>query len=110
MPDSRIVLPLTDVTVACSLSADEVPDRLAAWQRVVGLARRNEPTETGVRLVLPASPELAAEVAALVVSEKACCPFFGFALDFATTDEFSLEVAAPEGAAGLVADLLAPRS
>lgn len=101
-------LPLTDVTVACTLPVGEVPDRLAAWRRIADLALRSERTPAGLRLSLPADPDLAAEVAGLAAREQQCCAFFSFRLDLPAPGELVLEIGAPPDAVGLVAELLTP--
>jgi len=63
--------------VACSLTGQDMAERVAHWHRLLDGAER-EPIEDGVRLTLPA--EHAAEVAALAADEQQCCPFFDFRL------------------------------
>ncbi len=58
----------------------------------------------GVRLTFPATPELAAEVAALAAAEQDCCAFFDFTLHLTPTT-LELTVRAPDTAEALLADL-----
>ena len=85
--------------VACSLaSLGDREARAAQWTAVLDGVPRTRIAD-GVRLTLPA--DRAAELAALAAAEQACCPFFGFRLDF-DGPRLLLEVRAPaEGAAML---------
>jgi len=85
--------------VACSLaSLGDREARAAQWTAVLDGAPRTRIAD-GLRLTLPA--DRAAELAGLVAAEQACCPFFGFRLDF-DGPRLLLEVRAPaEGAATL---------
>ena len=92
-----------DVPIACTLGADAMPDRLAAWEAVLVTARRRSPLgETGMRVEFDAVD--VAELARLVAAEQECCSFFAFAL---TVDGrgVGLEVVVPPGAEGVLADL-----
>jgi MerR family copper efflux transcriptional regulator len=91
-----------DPAIACTLPAEEMPDRAEAWQDLVAHVRRREPVEdgSGVRLVL--DPEVPLdELARLAVAEQGCCTFFAFAI---TVDHrgIALEVRAPDDAADIV--------
>lgn len=78
--------------VACSLSsADERDERAAQWSAVLVGAAKTQIAD-GVRLTLPA--DRAAQVAELTAAEQACCPFFGFRLEF-DGPAVHLEVRAP---------------
>lgn len=95
-----------DPAVACTLPAEEMPERNAAWQRLVGhvTGRVALPEgETGVRLVLDQDVPLA-ELTRLAQAEQACCSFFSFAI---TVDRrgIALEVRAPDTARDLVTAL-----
>ena len=59
---------------------------------------------TGSGLLFPATPELAAEVAALAAAEQDCCAFFDFTLHLTPT-ALELTVRAPDTAETLLADL-----
>ncbi|MBO0822512.1 MAG: heavy metal-responsive transcriptional regulator [Actinobacteria bacterium] len=94
-----------DVPVACTLGAAEVGERIAQWRELVGYAQRHEEIPDGVRLFFPASPDLAARVAALACAEQDCCAFFDFTLHL-STDALRLDVRTPATAKGMLADLL----
>lgn len=100
-PDGR---PTLDV-IACTLPPAEAPDRLSAWHAVAARAMAYDTTRHGLRLLLPAEPELCAQVAELVRLEQQCCTFF----TFSTTEHggvLLLDVSAPDEARGLIHDLL----
>ena len=88
--------------VACSLaSLGDREARAAQWTAVLdGAARARIPD--GMRLTLPV--DRAAELAALVAAEQACCPFFGFRLEF-DGPRLLLEVRAPAEGAGALSGL-----
>ena len=91
-----------DSAIACTLPAEEMPDRAEAWQDLVRHVTHREPVENGpgVRLLLePAVP--LDELARLAVAEQGCCAFFAFAI---TVDQrgIALEVRAPDDAAEVV--------
>lgn len=88
--------------IACTLPAEEMPDRAEAWQDLVGHVRHREPVEDGpgVRLALDSEVPLD-ELASLAVAEQSCCTFFAFTI---TVDHrgIALEVRAPDDAADIV--------
>lgn len=91
----------TDPAIACTLPADEMPDRADEWQQLLGYVTRREATpDGGLRLALDPGVPLD-EVARLALAEQGCCSFFRFAL---TVDDrgVGLEVRAPEEAADIV--------
>ena len=94
-----------EVPIACTLGAGEVPDRLAAWHRIMASAtrRRRRLPSGGVRLEFEPGVDIG-ELTALVVAEQSCCAFFQFAV---TVDSrgVGLEVDAPADALDLVAGL-----
>ncbi|MFV5994371.1 heavy metal-responsive transcriptional regulator [Streptomyces sp. NPDC056231] len=98
------VEPWRDVPAACTLGGAELGERTEEWRQLVGEAEGREEIPDGVRLVFPASAELAGELAALAVAEQGCCAFFDFTLHLTPT-ALQLEVRAPESAAGMLADL-----
>jgi hypothetical protein len=86
--------------VACTLDAQQMPDRMADWQAVLARVAAREALAGGVRLTLDADVSLE-EVARLAVAEQDCCRFFSFVI---TVDERgkALEVRAPEEAFPIV--------
>ncbi|QYN19655.1 MerR family transcriptional regulator [Amycolatopsis sp. DSM 110486] len=92
--------------VACTLESAALGERIAQWQRITGQATSRRDTADGLTLILPATPELAAEVAALAAAEQDCCAFFDFTLHLTPT-ALELTVRAPEAAGALLAELFA---
>lgn len=90
--------------MACSLTGDDLGDRVAAWREVLDGAVRAE-FAGGVRVTLPA--ERAGAVAALAAAEQRCCPLFDFRLHL-DGPVLRLEVRAPTDGAGLLAELFGP--
>ncbi|MEY9963467.1 DNA-binding transcriptional MerR regulator [Streptacidiphilus sp. MAP12-16] len=90
--------------VACTLGRTELADRTDQWRSMVDRAKDRHAIADGVRLVFPATVELAGEVAALAAAEQGCCGFLDFTLHLTPT-ALELSVRAPEGAASMLADL-----
>jgi DNA-binding transcriptional MerR regulator len=93
-----------DVAIACTLEPSAIPDRVADWDTVLSQATARIATaDGGLRIEFGDDVDLG-ELARLVAAEQRCCAFFSFAL---TVDDrgTGLEVRAPEGAAGIVAEL-----
>lgn len=89
--------------VACTLGADDMIARVAAWHEALDGARGVAIPE-GVRLTLPVSRTRA--VASLAAAEQDCCPFFDFRLHL-DGPELHMEVRAPKVAAATLATLFA---
>ena len=88
--------------VACSLpSVGDREARTAQWNALFEGTPRTRIAD-GVRLAVPV--ERAAELARLIVAEQACCPFFGFRLEF-DGPLLLLEVRAPAEGAEILAGL-----
>jgi hypothetical protein len=90
--------------IACTLDADALPDRVAAWRTILARARaRTVTADDALRLELDDGVDLA-RVATLVAAEQQCCAFLSFAI---TVDQrgTALEVRAPAEAASVVAAL-----
>ncbi|UVS80516.1 Mercuric resistance operon regulatory protein [Actinokineospora sp. UTMC 2448] len=103
-PEETAGEPWRDVPVACTLDGPDLGERTAQWQRLTARATDRRAVPDGMVLVFPATPELAAEVAALAVAEQDCCAFFDFTLHL-TPAALELTVRAPDTAAELLADL-----
>lgn len=93
-----------DAPVACTLRGSELESRTQEWRRLVEKAESREEITDGLRLVFPATAELAGQVAALAAAEQGCCSFYDFTLHLSPT-ALELTVRAPEAAAPLLADL-----
>jgi hypothetical protein len=81
---------------ACSLPAADRPGRQAAFDALFATAVRNveRAGPDRLRLALAPTPEVAAQTAALVTRETACCSFFTFTIT-ASAGELVLDVAVP---------------
>jgi len=93
-----------EAPVACTLTADDQPERLAEWTEVLALVKVRDAIDGGVRLRFPPGPQLAGRLADLAAREQGCCAFFTFTLHPAA-DAVVLDVTGPPEAAGVVADL-----
>ncbi|MET7898866.1 heavy metal-responsive transcriptional regulator [Streptomyces mirabilis] len=93
-----------DTPVACTLGGTELGERTEQWRTLVAKAERREEIGDGLRLSFPPDAELAGQLAELAAAEQGCCAFFDFTLHL-TPNALQLSVRAPEGAAGMLADL-----
>ncbi|AEK42160.1 MerR family transcriptional regulator [Amycolatopsis mediterranei S699] len=96
--------PARQPPVACTLDGAQLGARTEDWRRITRQAGDRRATADGVRLTFPATPELAAEVAAPAAAEQDCCAFFDFTLHLTPT-VLELTVRAPDTAEALLADL-----
>ncbi len=97
----------TEPPIACTLSAAEMPRRLAEM-RAIGNASLVSMESTGSESVLRfrKGAETLASLRGLVAAERECCPFL--ALELADEpDAVSLTIRAPQGAEPVVRELLA---
>ena len=68
--------------IACSLSADELPDRRRRWLALSDRALAGRaPIEGGLRLTFRAAPGVEEELRDLAELERACCAFAAFEVD-----------------------------
>ena len=94
---------MSEVPIACSLSQGELADRVDEWQEFFALhvdAAHHE--DNVLRLRLRDGDRDGDDVAllaavSLAAREKACCPFFSFAVDVEVTERW-LRVTVPDGA------------
>ena len=91
--------------VACTLSGDGLRERANQWRGILDGATSTAIPD-GLRLTL--SSDRVAAIAALAVAEQQCCAFFDFRLHL-DGPTLHLEVRGPEAAAGLLAEVFAPR-
>lgn len=103
-PDETAAETWRDAPVACTLDGPSLGERTAQWQRITARATDRQDTNDGVTLRFPATPELAAEVAALAGAEQDCCAFFDFTLHL-TPAALELTVRAPDTAGTLLTNL-----
>jgi hypothetical protein len=95
------------IPIACSLSADDMGDRMEQWRAAVAQATTREATPEGYRLRFASDPAFAGRLAELAAREVECCAFFTFAVTVAT-DGLALEVLAPADARPMLDDLFGP--
>jgi hypothetical protein len=75
--------------IACSLSADQLPERRRRWLALPLVARAER--ADGVRLTFRAEPGVEAELRALAELERECCGFATFVVS-AAGDQVQLDV------------------
>jgi len=99
-------IPLYDATapIVCTASRTELPVRLEVIARLHSYRTGVERTEHGLRLELPNRPDIEADLRQFTLDEKACCPFWGFAVD-AAPDGLTLQWEGPPSVDGLLEDL-----
>jgi len=98
---------VTDVPIACTLTADDVVDRLAEWSAFFSSMVRkvsSDPDHATLTLVGGTEPVLTA--ADLAAREKACCSFFEFSIEWSQSETL-LHVGVPREAESVLAGLLA---
>lgn len=92
--------------ITCSISNDEVPDRIELVERMRHNLERIERTEHGVLLHFPNRADIDTDLHRFAVDEKRCCQFWGFAIN-ATENQLSLRWDGPPAADDLVTRLVA---
>ena len=81
-------IPLYDETapIACTLSSEEIPERIEQLKRMRADLDRLERTDHGLLLHFPPGrTDIETDLRRLAVDEKRCCAFFGF--DVVSSDE-----------------------
>jgi hypothetical protein len=79
---AKKLLPLHDnsASIACTIGADEIPDRIAIVERMRVAMISLERTDTGLLLQFAREPAIEADVRRFAADEKRCCQFWGFAV------------------------------
>jgi hypothetical protein len=96
----------TDLPIACSLSATELPARLAQISELGRDALVDARTDgTRAELRFAAGPGVRERLAEIVAAESACCAFLTMAVG-ETPEELVLTIEAPEGAELVLAELV----
>lgn len=100
-------LPIYDATapIACTISADEVPERLGVLERLRADLTEVTPAADGFLLHFPPRDDIEADLHRFSVDEKRCCRFWGFAVE-ASDERLTLRWAAPPEARDLLADIV----
>lgn len=91
-----------DTPIACSLSADELPQRLAEMSAIGKDALMS--VSPGGTLRFRADATTRDRLEAIVAAESQCCPFLSLELS-EDAGEIALTIVAPEGAEPIAADL-----
>ena len=94
-----------EVPIACSLSETEARSQVDEWRDLIAtsVAAVDRVSSTDLRLRLGPGVEGAGAVLRLAQREKACCPFFDFAL-LIEADALVLRVTVPADAAPILDD------
>jgi hypothetical protein len=96
----------TDLPIACSLGAAELPRRIATIG-AIGRAHLRDVHAERSRAVLRFDSEARVPLAAVVAAEAECCAFLAMTLSDAPGGELALTIEAPAGAEGVMHDLVA---
>ena len=100
---------VTDVPIACTLSADGVVERVGEWRDfLASMVQTIEATPNRAVVHLINDDQAVLMAASLAEREKACCAFFEFSLDVAASGT-DLHIAVPAEAEPILAGLLALR-
>jgi hypothetical protein len=92
-----------DIPIACSLTPAGARSQLDEWRALLAAAvtGTERPGPAVLSLRLRDDPGQLAAVVALAQREKACCPFFGFALEIGA-DSVALQVSVPPDAVSIL--------
>ena len=73
-------IPIYDATapIACTIGADEIPERIELLERVRAELHAIERTTTGLLLHFSDEPAVRADLERFARDEKRCCRFWGF--------------------------------
>ena len=93
-----------DTPIACSLSADELPSRLAEMSAIGADALSSVGADGTLRFRADAPTRERLE--AIIAAESRCCSFLSFDLR-EDAGELALTIVAPDGAQPIAADLAA---
>ena len=77
------LIPIYDATapIACTAGAGELGARMEQVERLRSVLERIERTQHGLLLHFPDRDDVDADVRSFTVDEKACCRFWGFAVE-----------------------------
>ena len=101
---------MTDLPIACTLTADGMTARLALIDALAadGLLDRT-PTDTGLRVRLRDTPDIEQRTRELVAAESECCAFLDFDLGREDGD-LVLDISGPEDARPVIDMFFAPEA
>ena len=86
-----------ELPIACSLAGGEQERRREAVGGLFTTSRLVGELEDGYRFAFPGYAGWAMRLMEFVVSERSCCPFFRFELDFRPGGEILLRTRGPAG-------------
>jgi DNA-binding transcriptional MerR regulator len=95
--------------LTCTLDSADQQTRVGEWRQLLHAVTSRQDTGDGIRLTLPADPDLIGQAARLAASEQACCRFFTFAMEL-TEQSVTMTVRAPADAAELLHAMFGPPS
>lgn len=95
------------IPIACTLTTDEAPERVAEWHDALAGAQVRERTPEGYRLRFPKDPAFAGRLADLAAREVDCCTFFTFTVTL-NNAELVLDVVAPAETHEMIGELFGP--
>jgi DNA-binding transcriptional MerR regulator len=95
--------------ITCTLDGADQETRMRDWRQLLQAVTSRQDIDDGIRLTLPADPDLIGQAARLAALEQACCRFFTFAMEL-TEQSAILTVRAPADAAELLHAMFAPQS
>jgi hypothetical protein len=106
--DDRERLPIYDATapIVCTISAGEVEERIALFERLRTGHVQLDRTAHGVLLHFPARADVEADLRRFADAEKRCCGFWGFEIE-REDDGLTLRWEAPPSAGDVVERLIA---
>ena len=94
---------MSSTPIACSLGADALAERIAAWRALAdGALLSRSAADGAVTAVYARRPGVERELRRLVAAEAECCGFLDLRLATGT-DTVTLRASAPPEAAGLLA-------
>jgi hypothetical protein len=87
-----------ELPIACSLAGGEQERRRETVGGLLNPSRLVREMEDGFKFAFPGDADWAMRLVEFVVSERSCCPFFHFELDFQPGGgEILLRASGPEG-------------
>ncbi len=99
---------MTELPIACTLSAGELAGRAGELAAVLGRAAERREREDWLELRFAPVPGIVSELARVIEQERACCAFLRFRLTVEpAAGPISLELTGPPGTRDFLQSLLA---
>ena len=100
---------VTDAPIACTLTPGQYADRTGGLAALAARAlRTRKQTAAGERLVFTDTSDIERELRAVIAAEASCCAFLRMELE-RTDDGLVLDVAGPQDARPIIAELFRRR-